>query len=484
MTFHSLTFLVFFGALALALWTPGQSRALRSGLLLGSSLLFYASYEWLYLPLLLGSIGLDYFCGARIHAALEQGRAGRAKRFMALSLVGNLGVLAGFKYTDWIARSFDRACAALGHPTELAAWPRTWLPEAFIEGPTGQILVPVGISFYTFQTLSYTIDIYRGTLRPARHIRDFALFVSFFPQLVAGPIVRAAEFLPQLERPFEPRSEHLRQGLRRFLIGLVKKVALADVLGAELVDPIFADPQAFSWGLRCVALYGFALQIYLDFSAYSDIAIGLGRVLGFELPENFDRPYRSTSVREFWRRWHITLSTWVRDYLFISLGGSRGGAWRTARNLTVSMVAIGLWHGASLLWVSYGLLQALAMLVERWVDPGGGGRSSPLKRPLRWLLTFHFIVFSCLLIRAGDQGTLWAMVAEPGEHAIGRAPRAAWLALGAAFAAHFAPGPWKAWSQGFFSRAPLVALGFLTAWVLGLLAFLRTSTTDYIYFQF
>ena len=360
------------------------------------------------------------------------------------------------------------------------------MPDFFFDSATARILVPVGISFYTFQTMSYTIDIYRGKLAPARNLLEFAFFVTFFPQLVAGPIVRAIDFLPQLElRPALSRDE-LHYGLRRFGTGLVKKVLVADVLGRYLVDPVYAAPGDFSPLAHALCLYAFTLQIYYDFSGYSDCAIGIARLFGFHLLENFDGPYRARSVREFWRRWHISLSSWVRDYIFFPLGGSRGiSEVKVARNLMVTMVVIGVWHGASVLWVIYGLLNGTVMILERWLERLRGGRefaTSPARSAVAWALTYHFIVLTLVFVRAPNLGRATDMFRVFGPssdlHHYGL------LALAIGAAAHFQPLGLLRRFEGFLVRLPTAVCGLLLGVVAGCVAILVVGETPFIYFQF
>jgi alginate O-acetyltransferase complex protein AlgI len=296
------------------------------------------AYRYL-LALLLGTIVLDFFLGIWIEAASAQWLR---KLLVIASLVSNLGILFVFKYTDFVAQDVLHL-----HVHRL------------------NLILPAGISFHTFQSLSYTIDVYRKQLRATRSPIQFATFVLFFPQLVAGPIVRAQDLLPQLADLPALQLERATQGLWRIVIGLFKKIALADTLAIAIVDRVFDAPAHFSSVEVLAGVYGYALQIYLDFSAYSDIAIGSAQLLGFTLPENFRTPYRSANLQEFWRRWHISLSTWLRDYLYISLGGSRGAPWRTYLNLWLTMLLGGLWHGASWTFVVWGGLHGVYLCVER-----------------------------------------------------------------------------------------------------------------------
>ncbi len=315
-------------------------------LFVASSLFYHAwaaampgPYRYL-LALLLGTIALDYYLALWIEATEDPFLR---KLLVIVSLCSNLGILVVFKYTDFFTQDVLHLSVRPLH-----------------------LILPAGISFHTFQSLSYTIDVYRRQLRATRSVITFATFVLFFPQLVAGPIVRAQDLLPQLEAPPALDLEKATAGLYRIVIGLFKKIALADTLALGIVDRVFEAPERFSAVEVAAGVYGYALQIYLDFSAYSDIAIGSAQILGFTLPENFRTPYRSANLQEFWRRWHISLSTWLRDYLYISLGGSRGAPWRTYVNLILTMLLGGLWHGASWAFVVWGALHGFGLAVTRY----------------------------------------------------------------------------------------------------------------------
>ncbi len=350
------------GVLGLAIGAAqqhAQKVLARVVVLFVASCLFYhawaaampGAYRYL-LALLLGTITLDYYLGIWIEDAKTKA-AGRA--LVAVSLCSNLGILCFFKYADFATNDYFHL----------------------------HLLLPAGISFHTFQSLSYTIDVYRKELRATRSVIQFATFVLFFPQLVAGPIVRAQDLLPQLADP--PPLEQLAatRGLYRIACGLFKKIALADTLALGIVDRVFDNPERFSSLEVLVGVYAYAFQIYLDFSAYSDIAIGSAQLLGFTLPENFLTPYRSANLQEFWRRWHISLSTWLRDYLYITLGGSRGAPWLTYVNLIATMVLGGLWHGASWAFVVWGMLHGVGLAVTRFFQRALGPR--PLDHALRLL---------------------------------------------------------------------------------------------------
>ncbi len=285
--------------------------------------------------------------------------------------------------------------------------------------PLAAIALPVGISFIVFQAISYTVDVHRRVIEPSSTI-DVALYLSFFPHLVAGPIVRAREFIPQLQKPRDPRKVAVGAGVALIVIGLVKKVAIADFLAREIVDPVFGVPQAYAAPDVILASYAYAVQIFCDFSGYTDIAIGVALLMGFVFPQNFDRPYRAASFREFWRRWHITLSRFLRDFLYIPLGGNRGGKLRQARNLMITMVLGGLWHGAAWGFVLWGFIHGSALVIENVFR----GRISP-PTWLKWFLTFHIVVLAWIPFRAPDldlAGSFLSRLVEPGPATLWTAP--------------------------------------------------------------
>jgi alginate O-acetyltransferase complex protein AlgI len=359
MLFASFDFLLFLLPVLLGYWLLSKHHTARLGMLLVVSYFFYMASSkpgggglptpWYFAGLLAASTLLDYGAALLITRARREGKRGAG--WFAISLVGNLGLLFTFKYTGFL----------LDATRDIAAWlGMSWAV------PSLHLILPIGISFYTFQSLSYTIDVYRGRLDAETSLLRFALYVAFFPQLVAGPIVRAADFLPQLHQRLSLDEAAVDFAMFRIGKGLVKKVLLGDFIAATFTDIVFSAPQDYSSLENLLALYAFTLQIYADFSGYSDIAIGVARLMGFTLPENFDRPYQAADVGEFWRRWHMTLSTWLRDYLFFPLGGSRVGGARAYLNLWITMFLVGMWHGASWNFVIYANLHAAAMLWNRW----------------------------------------------------------------------------------------------------------------------
>lgn len=374
MIFNSLTFLVF-ALVFFPLYFVTRGRA-RLGLCLAASYVFYGWWDWRFLSLILVSTLLDWFFGiwlTGIHApetlraytpralfrpvfALAQSpllKRVSPRRVLMLSVAMNLGILGFFKYFNFFADNFALLLQSVGLEP-------SWT--------TLNIVLPVGISFYTFQSMSYTIDVYRRQLDWEPSLLRFATYIAFFPQLVAGPIVRAADFLPQLRRDRAWDAERFYSGLGRVIWGMFKKVAVADSLG-PFADQVFDTPHTFGGLHACIGLFFYAFQIYCDFSGYSDMAIGLARMMGFHFPENFRTPYFSRSFSEFWTRWHVSLSSWLRDYLYIPLGGNRRGVWMTYRNNMLTMLIGGLWHGANWAFVFWGFLHGLYLIVQRVAGP-------------------------------------------------------------------------------------------------------------------
>lgn len=470
--FHSAQFGFFLIAVLLLAGALAGHRQARHALLLIASCIFYAAWNLRYLGLILYSTLLDYTIGAAIHRSADPGRR---KLLLCVSLVGNLGLLAVFKYYGFFAENVYALLETIGlHPSL----------------PALQLILPVGISFYTFQSMSYTIDIYRRELEPRRSFIEFALFVTFFPQLVAGPIVRARQFLPQLDGATRATARQTGTGIYLILKGLIKKVLIADILAVYLVDPVFSAPARFGALAIVAAIYGFKLQIYNDFSAYSEIAIGTGRLLGFEFPINFRSPYKAHNIADYWRRWHITMSTWFRDYVYFPLGGSRSGLARTAVNILITFGLIGLWHGAAWTFVIWGLYNGallcchLAMVAfasrrDRSREP------SPSRRLLGVLSVFHLTMLGGLVFRAADVETVRTMVSRGAALAEGAAIDGRLvLLIGVAVLLHFAPETWKLGAEERFAEMSPVLQGAAVALVLGLLVLVSGQVQPYYYFQF
>ncbi len=360
------------------------------------SLYFYYKSSGFYFVLLLFSAVSDFVIGGFI--ARSSSPRGR-KWLVALSVALNLGMLAYFKYTNFF---IDIASPLFG--------------EGFLEFQN--IFLPVGISFFVFQSMSYTIDIYRGRITPLDRFVDYLFFLSFFPQLVAGPIVRAKDFIPQIRKPLQLSSEMLAKAIFLISTGLFKKAIISDYISLNFVDRVFDDPLLYSGFESLMAIYGYALQIYCDFSGYSDMAIGLALMLGFSFPKNFDAPYKSATITEFWRRWHISLSSWLRDYLYISLGGNRHGKVRTYINLLITMLLGGLWHGAAIRFVLWGALHGTALALHKiWLTlvpsaKASGSEMSLTGRILGMVLTFHIVCLGWLLFRADSMATVQLMLTQ------------------------------------------------------------------------
>jgi alginate O-acetyltransferase complex protein AlgI len=350
MLFNSKVFVAFLAIVLVVYYQLGHQA--RLWFLLGMSYVFYGFWNpWLCL-LILGSTVIDYVCALRIQAAGERTRLRNA--WLGVSLAANLGALFFFKYTNFFIASFVDSANLLGLPLQ---------HDDF----TLSIVLPVGISFYTFQTLSYTIEVWRGNFKADRNFRDFALFVSFFPQLVAGPVERATHLLPQYKQPVRIRVDQVREGVFLILLGFVKKSVIGDRL-ALWIDPYFSE-RVHSGPVALMSILLFTTNIYVDFSAYSDIAIGLGRLLGYDIRSNFNLPFVVPSIPERWRRWHISMGHWFRDYIYFPLGGNRISFARTQLNILAVMFLSGLWHGASYNFVVWGLLNGLTMVGHRLTRP-------------------------------------------------------------------------------------------------------------------
>jgi alginate O-acetyltransferase complex protein AlgI len=472
MHFHSLDYLVFLVIAVGVYWLLWRAGLLRLLFVWLASCAFYMAWRPYYILLILGSTLLDYTAGRAIAGATSPVRR---KAWLCASLLGNLGLLGTFKYFNFFASATSDALGLVGVAIE----------PAFLD-----VALPVGISFYTFQTLSYTIDVYRGRMPAETSFLRFAVFVTFFPQLVAGPIVRAADLLPQLARKPAVDSRMVGQGLLWIATGMVKKVAVADYVAVNLVDRVFDTPTAYSSLEVLLGLYGYTLQIYCDFSGYTDVARGSALLFGLRLPENFDRPYQAVSPADFWRRWHMTLSSWLRDYLYFPLGGSRGSELAAYRNLFITLFLIGLWHGAAWTFVIYGTVHALAMLLHRFatkrfparhsIDPGW-------LRAVKIFGTLQFVVVSRVFFRGTDVGNALDVTARLGDGSLSlmHMTSGIWLVLALGYLAHYTPKSWYTRLERAFVGWPAPAQGLALAAVGAILMLVATQdVVPYIYFQF
>jgi len=473
MLFNSLDYMLFLTLAVAGYWLLFRYGLGRLVFLLGASCLFYMAWHPAYIVLILGSAVLDYTAGLKIAGSDD---ALVRKRWLTLSLTGNLGLLGVFKYFNFFAGAVTEGMGVLG--VDATPWHL-------------DVLLPVGISFYTFQTLSYTIDIYRGRLEPTRSFIQFACFVTYFPQLVAGPIVRAVDLLPQLARRPALTREGVSRGLFLIMTGIIKKVAIADFLSVNLVDRVSDNPEAYTATEVIIALYGFTMQIYCDFSGYTDVARGSAMLMGFQLPRNFDRPYMADNPAAFWRSWHMTLSSWLRDYLYFPLGGSRCSPVRSYWNIWITMFLIGLWHGAAWTFVWYGVIQATVLMVHR-IFYRRAGRSKDSRDALgvyifKVFCCLQFVVFSRLLFRATSMDNAFEVGARifSGTFSVAQISTSLWLVLLGSFAAHYTPRGWyERLSQGF-AKLPAPAQGVSLAVAGGLLSLVATSeVVPYIYCQF
>lgn len=447
---------------------------------------FYYKSSGLYFWLLAVVTVSDFFIARGIQrladgAAADATRASRARRWrkalVALSLLIDLGLLGYFKYTNFFAGMVSQLLEHNFQPWD--------------------IFLPVGISFFTFQSLSYTIDVYRGNLKPLPHLLDYAFYVSFFPQLVAGPIVRAADFAPQIRRPLVITNDMFARGVYFILIGLFKKAVISDYISLNFVDRIFDNPTLYSGLENLLGVYGYALQIYCDFSGYSDMAIGIALLLGFHFPINFNAPYRSVSITDFWRRWHISLSTWIRDYIYISLGGNRKGKLRQYVNLVITMLLGGLWHGASLNFVAWGGAHGIALAAHKFfrqevLHHERGFQSHGVRKWIAIVLTFHFVCFTWIFFRQKTFTAGWTMLRQIffNFHAelwqqvcAGYQYVLAFMAFG--YLTHFLPDAWQEGIIAQLRRCNVVVYALLLTAAIYVVIQVKSSTIQpFIYFQF
>lgn len=461
MLFPTVQFALFFPVVLVVSWALMKRQALWKPFIVVASYVFYGYADWRFC-LLLGAITVGNQAAAKLIARTEGERARAWILGVAVAL--DLLVLGVFKYYAFFVESWDRALGPFSLPLPLLT-----------------IALPVGVSFFTFQAISYVVDVKRRLVEPASTI-DVTIYLSFFPHLVAGPIVRAREFLPQLQQPPDPRKVAVGSGLALIALGLVKKLAIADTLARELVDPVFAVPDAYSAPDLWLAAYGYTAQIYCDFSGYTDMAIGLALLMGYVFPQNFRSPYRATGFSDFWRRWHMTLSRFLRDFLYIPLGGNRKGKWKTYRNLMLTMVLGGLWHGAAWPFVLWGLFHGTCLCVEHaW-----RGR---VKIPgwVRWAVTFHLVVLGWILFRSPNLDIFGGFVAglfEPGPATLFTVPIA--LVIAAVIGLQLVPERTVERVQVRIERTHPVLLGAGLAVVIALVAATVSSqgVAPFIYFRF
>ena len=471
--FSSGLFVWLFAAFAVVYLLLQRRMTARLLFVTAFSYYFYYKSSGMYF-FLLAVVTVSDFCIARLmeRASVQWQR----KAWVVLSLTVNLGLLAYFKYTNFLGEVW----ASLTGGTFTAL----------------DIFLPVGISFFTFQSLSYTIDVYRKEIRPLTNLLDYAFYVSFFPQLVAGPIVRARDFLPQIRRPLNVSPEMFGRGVFLIFSGLFKKAVISDYISVNFVERIFDNPTLYSGVENLLGVYGYALQIYCDFSGYSDMAIGLALLLGFHFNINFRSPYKSASVTEFWRRWHISLSSWLRDYLYISLGGNRKGKLRQYVNLIITMFLGGLWHGASWNFVLWGMLHGVALALHKaWMQLMGrpkGWQSRGIRRVLGVVVTFHFVCFCWIFFRHASFTDAMSMIQQIGtafhpellpQLLAGYPAVFALMALG--FVLHFLPDSWEEAGVKTVTRLSLLGKALLLIALIYVVIQMKSADIQpFIYFQF
>ncbi len=452
------------------------------------SLYFYYKSSGVWFGLLVFTATSDFL----IALALSRATTIRFRKlWVTLSLCINLGMLAYFKYFNFICESVTSLIKSIG----------SWLGSVPMESVTFEpwdIFLPVGISFFTFQSISYVIDVYRGRIQPLHRWIDYLFYVSFFPQLVAGPIVRARDFIPQIYRaPFVGKAE-FGEGIFLIICGLIKKTVISDYISLNFVDRVFDAPLLYTGIENLLGVYGYTLQIYCDFSGYSDMAIGIALLLGFRFNINFDSPYQSATITEFWRRWHISLSSWLKDYLYISLGGNRKGQKRTYVNLMITMLLGGLWHGAAVNFILWGALHGVSLAVHKFIMSRFksfkkvGAEMGLSRRILGCFLTFHLVCFGWILFRADSMQTVSEMLSQiftnfhPEmfvQFVSGYKGVVILMVIG--YLSHFIPGKFEKRLQLFVTNSPLVVQAVLLAVVILLVVQLKSAGVQpFIYFQF
>lgn len=493
MLFPTLDFALFFLVVFTISWELRHRLNWRKMFLLGASYFFYGYWDWRFTGLLFASSLLNYGAGSLLQRSDDERRR---KLIVGVAVALNLVVLGFFKYYGFFLDSLTDLLVRLEIERDL---------------PFLEIILPVGISFFTFQGISYVVDVYRRDIKAVSSLVDLCLYISFFPQLVAGPIVRASQFLPQLSaEPVLTRAQ-VGHGVVLIVIGLFKKMVVANYLATELVDKVFFDPSIYGAVDLLIGVYAYAVQIYCDFSGYSDIAIGIAALLGFQFNRNFDQPYRANSLQDFWRRWHISLSSWLRDYLYKPLGGSRGGTLSTYRNLILTMVLGGIWHGAAWTFILWGVFHGAALAVERLIKAlkpqpafaiatvgyGGGAVGRMLEvsdaggRSLAHFMgvafTFHLVCFSWILFRSADMNIVQALLQGLGNwRGVPElvTPFLCVLVFGT-LSFQFLPGDWVEKISQRVSKLGSVGLGlFLFVGLILVEAVSPEGVAPFIYFQF
>ncbi len=492
MIFSTGIFLFLFLGFTLIYNILGKQTTLRLLFVTAFSYFFYYKSSGTYFFLLF-IVSLSDFILARLiyknnaQAGLLSEDSVKAKKLpsnrllLSLSLLVDVGILIYFKYTNFFGECWANITG--GHWDAL------------------DIFLPVGVSFFTFQSMSYTFDVYRGNLKPLNNFLDYAFFVSFFPQLVAGPIVRAKDFIPQIRKPLFVSKEMFGRAIFLIIVGLFKKAVISDYISVNFVDRVFDQPDLYTGMENLLATYGYAIQIYCDFSGYSDMAIGIALMLGFTFPKNFDAPYKSQSITEAWRRWHISLSSWLKDYVYISFGGNRHGLFRQCVNLMLTMLIGGLWHGASMTFILWGglhglllVIEKLYMVIRRKFNPAYNiaTRRSGFHGFIRTFITFHIFIFLWILFRSPDMDSTLTFIWNIGNNFsldvlfqwIGGYWGVALLML-IGLVSHFLPARYSDYFQSRITNMPLIGQALLIVVVIFIVIQVKSADVQpFIYFQF
>lgn len=471
MLFHSIEYAIFFVGVFLVFWALHRFGIGKLVFLIVASWFFYATENPWGLILLLIATVVDFWVAIKMDDEEDQKRR---KRWLMVSIVSNLSLLGYFKYANFLQETVVDVAQLFGADVQFVRW---------------DIFLPAGISFYTFMTLSYTVDVYRRQVPVERNFIRFAFFIGFFAHLLAGPIIRARDFLPQIPKKSFVSRDQASRGLWLIMLGVAKKVVIADVLERAVVAKVFMSTDVVSGVDVLIGLYAYTARIYYDFSAYSDMAIGSAMLLGYHLPDNFDRPYAATSISDFWRRWHKTMSSFLRDYVYFPLGGGRGTDFQVYRNLFITFFLIGLWHGANWNFALYGVGHALAMCLHRWVRKKKTGPDPELTawgRVWRVFLTFQFVVFMRILFRAAEieEGHLPKTSAEAWNIAeavtlhmfngvwdqITVMTPWLWVILIGGYVIHWSPRKWTEATWLAYKKLPLWGQGALLAAIVLLIA--------------
>ena len=470
MLFPTMVFALFFLVVYATAWSLNGENERRKLFLLMASWVFYAWWDWRFVGLLIASALLNWLVARQIGLSED---VKRRRWLVALGVTINLTILGFFKYYGFFVDQ-------LGELLKLAHWER--------DLPLIHVILPIGISFFTFQGMSYVIDVHRGKCAPARSLLDVMLLMSFFPHLVAGPIVRASDLLPQFAQAPRLNRQMAMHGLLLIAWGLFKKTVIASELSTNLVDPVFFDPSSYGALDLIGAAFGYAVQIYCDFSAYSDMAIGIAALLGYRFPRNFDQPYRAASLQEFWRRWHISLSSWLRDYLYVPLGGNRAGLAGTCVNLMITMLLGGIWHGAAWTFVAWGALHGIALCIERvWWSAIRRPHWPRMPQTLGVIITFNIVTLSWILFRSDSFTAALTYLQGFGrwsQPATMLSPFVMALIIGG-LAMHCLPARAIERVAAAMQRLPSPAVGLALGLVLLLIEAIRPAgIAPFIYFQF